>query len=110
MIDRDINSGININRPGLDLLPRIKRRKGNPVVIKSTTNSTLKEVARPELVACKGEPTLSRVFHPLPSHKTTQTSWIQYQVSNEREICRIMNLAVSSRVKLGMEIEGDIEG
>ena len=44
LIDRDINSAINIKKRGLDLFPRIKRRKGNPVVIKSTTNSTLKEV------------------------------------------------------------------
>ncbi len=44
LIDRDINSGINVKRRGLDLFPRIKRRKGNPVVIESTTNSTLKEV------------------------------------------------------------------
>ena len=44
LIDRDINAGINIKRVGLGLLPTIKRRKGNPVVVKSTTNSTLKEV------------------------------------------------------------------
>lgn len=44
LIDRDINSSINIKRRGLDLFPRIKRRKGNPVVTKSATNSTLKEV------------------------------------------------------------------
>jgi len=43
-IDRDINAGINIKRVGLGLFPTIKRRKGNPVVINSTTNSTLKEV------------------------------------------------------------------
>ncbi|MDJ0725428.1 MAG: transposase [Prochloraceae cyanobacterium] len=43
-IDRDINAGINIKRVGLGLFPTIKRRKGNPVVIKSTTNSTSKEV------------------------------------------------------------------
>ena len=43
-VDRDIASGINIKRVGLDLFPTIKRRKGNPVVIQSTTNSTSKEV------------------------------------------------------------------
>ena len=43
-IDRDISSSINIKRVGLGLFPTIKRRKGNPVVIKSTTKSTLKEV------------------------------------------------------------------
>ena len=43
-IDRDISSSINIKRVGLGLFPTIKRRKGNPVVIESTTNSTLKEV------------------------------------------------------------------
>ena len=43
-IDRDISAGINIKRVGLDLFPTIKRRKGNPVVVASTTNSTLKEV------------------------------------------------------------------
>ncbi len=44
LIDRDINAGINLKRVGLDLFPTIKRRKGNPVVKTSTTNSTLKEV------------------------------------------------------------------
>ncbi len=43
-VDRDIASGINIKRVGLGLFPTIKRRKGNPVVIQSTTNSTSKEV------------------------------------------------------------------
>ena len=43
-VDRDLASGINIKRVGLDLFPTIKRRKGNPVVIQSTTNSTSKEV------------------------------------------------------------------
>ncbi|BAY49110.1 transposase (plasmid) [Scytonema sp. HK-05] len=43
-VDRDINAGINIKRVGLGLFPTIKRRKGNPVVSNSTTNSTLKEV------------------------------------------------------------------
>ena len=44
LIDRDINAGINIKRVGLGLFPTIKRRKRNPVVVQSTTNSTLKEV------------------------------------------------------------------
>ena len=44
LIDRDIAAGINIKRVGLGLFPTIKRRKGNPVVVASTTNSTLKEV------------------------------------------------------------------
>jgi putative transposase len=33
-----------IKRVGLGLFPTIKRRRGNLVVIESTTNSTLKEV------------------------------------------------------------------
>ena len=44
LVDRDISAGINIKRVGLDLFPTVKRRKGNPVVVASTTNSTLKEV------------------------------------------------------------------
>ena len=44
LIDRDINSGINIKRVGLDVFPTLKRRKGNPVVVASTTNSTSKQV------------------------------------------------------------------
>ncbi|MDJ0690141.1 MAG: transposase [Xenococcaceae cyanobacterium MO_188.B32] len=44
LVDRDINSGINIKRVGLGLFPTLKRRKGNPVVVSSTTNSTLKQV------------------------------------------------------------------
>jgi putative transposase len=43
-VDRDINAAINLKRVGLDVFPTIKRRKGNPVVVFSTTNSTLKEV------------------------------------------------------------------
>ena len=43
-IDRDISAGINIKRVGLDVFPILKRRKGNPVVVASTTSSTLKEV------------------------------------------------------------------
>ena len=44
LVDRDINAGINIKRVGLGLFPTIKRRKGNPVVTNSTTNSTSKQV------------------------------------------------------------------
>lgn len=44
LVDRDVNAAINIKRVGLGLFPTIKRRKGNPVVGDSTTNSTLKEV------------------------------------------------------------------
>ncbi len=44
LIDRDISSGINVKRVGLDLFPTIKRCKGNRVVVASTTNSTLKLV------------------------------------------------------------------
>ncbi|MHC5729388.1 MAG: RNA-guided endonuclease TnpB family protein, partial [Nostoc sp.] len=43
-VDRDINSAVNIKRVGLGLFPTIKRRKGNPLVGESTTNSTSKEV------------------------------------------------------------------
>lgn len=43
LVDRDINAAINIKRVGLGLFPTIKRRKGNLVVTKSTTNSTSKE-------------------------------------------------------------------
>ena len=44
LIDRDISAGINIKRVGLDVFPTIKRRRGNRVVVASTTNSTLKQV------------------------------------------------------------------
>jgi len=44
VVDRDVNASINIKRVGLGLFPTIKRRRGNPVVISSTTNSTSKEV------------------------------------------------------------------
>jgi putative transposase len=44
LVDRDIASSVNIKRVGLGLFPTIKRRKGNPVVIASTTSSTSKEV------------------------------------------------------------------
>jgi putative transposase len=43
-VDRDINAAINLKRVGLELFPTIKRRRGNPVVDDSTTNSTSKEV------------------------------------------------------------------
>jgi len=43
-VDRDINAAINLKRVGLDVFPTIKRRRGNPVVATSTTNSTSKEV------------------------------------------------------------------
>jgi putative transposase len=43
-VDRDVNASINIKRVGLGLFPTIKRRKGNPVVVDSTTNSTSKEI------------------------------------------------------------------
>ncbi len=43
-VDRDVNAAINVKRVGLGLFPTIKRRRGNPVVGKSTTNSTSKEV------------------------------------------------------------------
>src|SRR5919199_3046191 len=43
-VDRDINAAINLKRLGLDVFPSIKRRRGNPVVVASTTNSTVKEV------------------------------------------------------------------
>ncbi|MDJ0690561.1 MAG: transposase [Xenococcaceae cyanobacterium MO_188.B32] len=44
LVDRDISAGINTKRVGLDVFPTIKRRKGNPVVVASTTNSTSKQV------------------------------------------------------------------
>jgi putative transposase len=44
-VDRDINASVNIKRVGLDVFPTFKkRRSGNPVIIKSITNSTAKEV------------------------------------------------------------------
>ena len=46
IVDRDVAASINIKRVGLGLFPTIKCRKGKPVVSKSTTNSTLKEVHR----------------------------------------------------------------
>jgi hypothetical protein len=44
LINRDISASINVKRVGLDVFPTIKRRIGNPVVVASTTNSTLKQV------------------------------------------------------------------
>ncbi len=44
MVDRDVNASINLKRVGLGMFPTIKRRRGKPVVIDSTTNSTSKEV------------------------------------------------------------------
>jgi len=41
-VDRDINSGINLKRVGLELFPTINRRSGK--IAKSRTNSTTKEV------------------------------------------------------------------
>jgi len=43
-VDRDVNSALNLKRLGLDVFPSIKRRRGNPVVVFSTTNITAKEV------------------------------------------------------------------
>ncbi|MHC5719110.1 MAG: nuclease/transposase family protein, partial [Nostoc sp.] len=43
-VDRDINSGINLKRLGLDVFPSIKRRKGGIVIVNSVTDSTSKEV------------------------------------------------------------------
>ena len=58
LIDRDINAGINIKRVGLDVFPTIKRRKGNPVVTNSATNSTLKEVLLTHQLWATEKPTL----------------------------------------------------
>ncbi|MGV0029369.1 hypothetical protein [Phormidesmis priestleyi] len=43
-VDRDINSGINLYRLGLDVFPSIKRRKGGIEIVASITDSTSKEV------------------------------------------------------------------
>jgi putative transposase len=43
-VDRDINAAINLKRVGLDVFPSLKRRRGNPVVVASITNTTAKEV------------------------------------------------------------------
>ncbi|MGL5076981.1 MAG: zinc ribbon domain-containing protein, partial [Waterburya sp.] len=44
LVDRDICASINVKRVGLDVFPTLTRRKGNPVVVASTTNSTSKQV------------------------------------------------------------------
>ncbi len=44
LVDRDINAAVNIKRVGLGAFPTIKRRRGKPVVVASTTNSTSKEI------------------------------------------------------------------
>jgi putative transposase len=44
MVDRDINSAINLKRLGLGIFPSIKRRRGNPVIVGTMTNSTTKEI------------------------------------------------------------------
>ncbi|MDJ0800274.1 MAG: transposase [Calothrix sp. MO_167.B12] len=44
LVDRDVNASVNIKRVGLGLFPTIKRRRGNPVVSESITNSTSKEI------------------------------------------------------------------
>lgn len=54
-IDRDVNASVNIKRVGLGLFPTIKRRKGNPVVIESTTSSTSKEIL--EVLRLRQKPT-----------------------------------------------------
>lgn len=56
LIDRDINSSLNIKRVGLDVFPTLKRRKGNPVVIESATNSTSRQVL--SILRDLGKPTL----------------------------------------------------
>ncbi|MGB3652235.1 MAG: transposase [Rivularia sp. (in: cyanobacteria)] len=43
-IDRDISASCNIKRVGLNVFPTIKRRSGKPVVDRTTTHSTAKEV------------------------------------------------------------------
>ena len=58
-VDRDISSGINIKRVGLDVFPTLKRRRGKtPVVIESTTNSTSKQVL--SILRVLGKPTSVR--------------------------------------------------
>ena len=60
-IDRDINAGLNIKRLGLDVFPRIKRRKGKQaVIVASTTDSTLKQVLPVHQLWAARKPTLSR--------------------------------------------------
>jgi len=45
-VDRDVNAAINLKRVGLDVFPRIKRRKGGIATIGSITDDTSKEVLR----------------------------------------------------------------
>jgi putative transposase len=45
-VDRDVNAAINLKRLGLDVFPRLKRRKGGVVIVGSVTNTTSKEVLR----------------------------------------------------------------
>ncbi|BAY44596.1 transposase [Scytonema sp. HK-05] len=60
LVDRDVNASINIKRVGLGLFPTIKRRRGNPVVTNSTTNSTLKEVLKTLRACQKPTPTCTQ--------------------------------------------------
>ncbi|MGB5709335.1 MAG: transposase [Waterburya sp.] len=62
LVNRDISAGINTKRVGLDVFPTIKRRKGNPVVVASTTNSTLKQVL--SILRGLGKPTSVREAPP----------------------------------------------
>ena len=59
-VDRDINASINVKRVGLGLFPTIKRRKGNPVVGDSATNSTSKEVLETLRMYQKPTPTCTQ--------------------------------------------------
>jgi putative transposase len=45
-VDRDVNAAINLKRLGLDVFPRVKRRKGDIVIVDSITDTTSKEVLR----------------------------------------------------------------
>jgi putative transposase len=46
LVDRDINSAVNLKRVGLDVFPTIKRCKGGIKIVASITDSTSKEVLR----------------------------------------------------------------
>ncbi len=48
IVDRDVNASVNIKRVGLDVFPTVKRRKGNPVIVDSITNSTSFAQASPK--------------------------------------------------------------
>ena len=62
LIDRDINSSLNIKRLGLGLFPSIKRRRGkNPVVVASTTDSISKEVLLVHKMWATQKPALYRL-------------------------------------------------